>query len=165
MTRYSKTHILVSSSTTSSGGWGPVVAASAKGPVSLAQPGHPMDFGWAESLTWILGVESVTGAPSAWSLGVTFQYCLDNLDGYQYTKSRWYDLAPENVTSDVAEGVGWHGPGLAPPLVADESSPLPLTVKRTIRNHPRRVRVLLDPLFTGGTEPGLYINLTVTPRS
>ncbi|MDT5076410.1 MAG: hypothetical protein QOJ80_1047 [Mycobacterium sp.] len=87
------------------------------------------------------------------------------MDGYQYTKSRWYDLAEENVTSDVAEGVGWHGPGLPVPAVANETSALPVTVKRTIRNHPRRVRVVLDPQFTGGADPGLYVNLQVTPRS
>jgi hypothetical protein len=165
MLRYSKTQILVSSSTAASGGLGPLLAASAKGAVSLAQPSYPMDFGWAETLTWVLGIESVAGAPSGWSLGVKFQYCLDNLDGYQYTKNRWYDLAPENITADVAEGVGWFGPGLAAPMVANEASVLPVTVKRTIRHHPRRVRVLFDPQFTGGTNPGLYINLAVTPRS
>lgn len=163
--RYSKTHILVSSSTVDMDGQGPIRAASAKGQVSLAQPGHPMDFGWAETLTWVLGVESVTGSPSAWSLSVVFQYCLDNMDGHQYTKNRWYDVAEENIVADIAEGVGWHGPGLAVPLVANDTSPLPVTVKRTVRNHPRRVRVLLDPQFTGGTNPGLYINLHVIPRS
>jgi hypothetical protein len=124
-----------------------------------------MDFGWAETLTWVLGVEGVTGSPSTWSLGVIFQYCLDNMDGHQYTKRRWYDLAEENIIADIAEGTGWHGPGLSVPTVANEVSILPVTVKRTIHNHPRRVRVLLDPQFTGGTNPGLYINLHVTPRS
>jgi hypothetical protein len=165
MLRYSKTSILVSSSTTASGGHGPIRPASAKGRISLAQPGHPMDFGWAETLTWVLGVEAVTGSPSAWSLGVAFQYCLDNMDGNQYTKARWYDLAEENIAADVAEGVGWHGPALPPPMVANETSILPVTVKRTLHNHPRRVRVLLDPQFTGGNDPGLYINLHVVPRS
>jgi hypothetical protein len=165
MLRYSKTHILVSSTPVDSHGLGPLLAASAKGAVSLAQPAFPMDFGWGETLTWVLGVEAVAGAPSAWSLGVKFQYCMENLDGYQYTKNRWYDLAPENVIADVAEGVGWFGPGLTAPVVANETSVLPVTVKRTVHNHPRRVRVLFDPQFTGGTNPGLYINLTVTPRS
>jgi len=165
MLRFSKTQILVSSSTTDGLGQGPIRPASAKGRISLAQPGHPMDFGWAETLTWVLGVESVTGNPATWSLGVTFQYCLDNMDGFQYTKNRWYDLAPENVVSDIAEGVPWHGPNLPVPTVANETSILPLTVKRTIRNHPRRVRVLLDPQFAGGENPGLYINLQVTPRT
>jgi hypothetical protein len=165
MLRYSKAQILVSSSTVEDNGQGPVRAESAKGRISLAQPGHPMDFGWAESLTWVLGVEATAGSPATWSLGVKFQYCLDNMDGSQYSKSRWYDLAPENIVADVAEGVGWRGPGLADPIVANEASILPVTVKRTIRNHPRRVRVLLDPQFSGGTNPGLYINLQVTPRS
>ncbi|GAS99631.1 alanine racemase [Mycolicibacterium canariasense] len=165
MLRLSKTQILVSSSSTDGLGQGPVRPASAKGRISLAQPGHPMDFGWAETLTWVLGVESVVGEPSAWSLGVRFQYCLDNMDGFQYTKNRWYDLAEENFVSDIAEGVPWHGPNLPAPVVANEASILPVTVKRTIRNHPRRVRVLLDPQFTGGSNPGLYINLQVTPRT
>lgn len=165
MLNYSKTNVLISSSTIDAGGHGPIRPASAKGRISLAQPGHPMDFGWAQTLTWVLGVEAVTGAPATWSLNVRFQYCLDNMDGYQYTKSRWYDLADENVTSDVAEGIGWRGPGLPVPTVANETSALPVTVKRTIRNHPRRVRVVLDPQFTGGTDPGLYVNLQVTPRS
>lgn len=165
MLRYSKTQILISSSTTDNHGQGPIRPAGAKGQISLLQPGHPMDFSWAETLTWVLGVEGVTGSPTEWSLGVRFQYCLDNMDGYQYTKSRWYDLADENIVSDIAEGVGWHGPGLTAPIVADETSQLPATVKRTVRNHPRRVRVVLDPQFVGGTDPGLYINLQVTPRS
>lgn len=166
MLRFSKTQILVSSSATDQlAGQGPIRSAAAKGRISLAQPGHPMDFGWAETVTWVLGVESVTGEPSGWSLGVKFQYCLDNMDGYQYTKNRWYDLAEENFGADIAEGVPWHGPNLPAPVVANETSALPLTVKRTIRNHPRRVRVLLDPQFTGGNNPGLYINLQVTPRS
>ncbi|GAA2411682.1 hypothetical protein [Mycolicibacterium llatzerense] len=168
MLRYSKTQILVSSSPVDgehNKGLGPLRAASAKGPISLAQPAYPMDFGWAETVTWVLGVESVTGAPAEWSLGVKFQYCLDNMDGYQYTKNRWYDVADENIPADIAEGVGWHGPNLPPPTVANNTSVLPVTVKRTIRNHPRRVRVLFDPQFTGGTDPGLLINLHVIPRS
>lgn len=165
MLRYSKTHILVSSSTLDTGGRGPVKPASAKGPVSLAQPSHPMDFGWAETLVWVIGIEAVTGGPSTWSLGVKFQYCLENMDGHQYTNTRWYDLGEENITADVIEGVGWHGPNLPVPLVANESTPLPATIKRTMRNHPRRVRVLLDPQFAGGVDPGLYVNLQVTPRT
>jgi hypothetical protein len=35
----------------------------------------------------------------------------------------------------------------------NDVSPLPVTVKRTVHNDPRRVRVLLDPQFTGGTDP------------
>ncbi|WP_328351378.1 hypothetical protein OG976_17745 [Mycobacterium sp. NBC_00419] len=163
MLRYSKTQILISSS--QSDGWGPVRPASAKGPISLAQPGHPMDFSWAKTLTWALCIEAVTGAPTAWTLFARFQYCLDNTDGYQYTKTQWYDVADESISSDIAEGVGWHGPGLAAPMAANDTTLLPVFIKRTIRNHPRRVRVLLDPQFTGGTDPGLYLNLQVTPRS
>ncbi|MHA3024395.1 hypothetical protein ACXPWS_29500 [Mycobacterium sp. BMJ-28] len=162
--KYSKTHILISSSTLENAGQGPLRPASAKGPISLAQPGHPMDFGWADTLTWVIGVESVVGAPSTWALGATFQYCLDNMSGYQYSTTRWYNLAEENIRADVAEGVDWHGPNLPAPLVANETSILPVTVKRTLRNHPRRVRVLLDPQFTDGENPGLYVNVSVTPR-
>jgi hypothetical protein len=40
MLRFSKTQILVSSSTTDGLGQGPIRPASAKGRISLAQPGH-----------------------------------------------------------------------------------------------------------------------------
>lgn len=162
--RHGKTHVLISS------GSGLVQAATVKGIVPLTAPASRVEFGRYDELTWIIGVEAVEGAPTAWSLGAKFQYRLDNTGGFIYSQPRWFDLAAENITSDVVEGVGWHGAGITAPtggafgVVADNSSTLPATVKRTLRNFPLGVRIVLDPQFTGGTNPGLRVNVTVAAK-
>lgn len=139
-------------------------------PVDVNQPPYPVDWTAYKELIWTLSVASVAGAPTAWSLGAKFQFAQPHSTGLRYQNPRWYDLQEENVFAHVLEGVGWYGGahpqpiGGASGLVADQTDTLPITVSRTIVNHPAGVRMVLAPSFTGGTSPALHISLTVTGK-
>lgn len=159
-----KAHILVASGATH-------LLTTSGVPIPNAQPANVMDFGaYADELTWILGVDAVSGAPTAWSLGVKFQYCLPHTTSWQYENPRWFDLQAENVATNIVEGVGWYSGTHTKPVdggfgtVADQTDTLPITVQRTVRAFGLRCRVVFDPQFTGGTNPGLKVNLVVVPK-
>lgn len=148
-----KTHILVSE-------YQAIDAAGTS--VPLIQPANLMDFGsYARQVTFMVRVAAVTGAPTAWSLGVKFQYGFPSTDGYQYQTPQWADLEALHLTSDIAEGAGWFTGSHPRPtggefgVVADQTDTLPIAAKRTLRNFGLRCRVVLEPKFTGGTNPAI----------
>lgn len=139
-------------------------------PISNIQPTGPIDLGSnSDEVTFILACFGAKGAPTAWSLGAKFQYCLPSDDGYQYQRDVWFDLQPENIETNIVEGVGFYAGAHAKPagggfgLIADESdtasSAAPIIVQRTIRHFGMRVRVVLDVQHTGGVTPGVYVDL------
>lgn len=165
MTQFSKPAIFITEA-----GNDAVRPAAANPEIRLEQPPYRMDFGWCSELTWELRVTGTYGSPSAWSLGVKFQYRQDHTSGYQYTAPTWSDLDDYTISSDVVGGKGWYSGTFTPPtngdfgIVADNTSTLPLMVKRTLKNFPIGVRVVLDPKFTGGTNPGLKLSLVCYPK-
>lgn len=154
-----KTHILISP--------GQGLLTTAATVVDLVQPSNRLEFGaYGDEVTWVVRVESVSGAPSAWSLGMRFEYAVEHTgSAYQYLTPEWVTYTALDLSADCREGVGWFGPGQTPPgdgaygIVATEASSLPVTVKRTVKCSTLRHRVRLDPAFTGGTSPGLNIEL------
>lgn len=159
---FGKTHNLVSS------GVGTHYLKPTGTPVPLIQPPNPMDFGsYADELTWQIRVASVVGAPTAWSLGAKFQVCTPNTSGNQYQFPEWFDLDELQVQHCIVEGVGWYAAGNTPPTggafgtIATQAAALPLRAQRTIRNFGLRCRVALDLQMTGGTDPGLRVDINV----
>lgn len=137
-------------------------------PIPLVQPPNPMDFGsYADELTWQIRVASVVGDPTAYSFRAKFQMCMPNTTGYQYEAPVWYDLGAPQVAKYIVEGEGWYSDGNEPPtggnfgLIASEPTPLPVGVQRTIRHFGLRCRLLLDLQMTGGTDPGLRVDINV----
>lgn len=141
-------------------------------PHALFQPPHPMEFGaYADEVTWILSVAGVTGAPTAWSLGAKFQYCLPHTTGNQYRNPVWFDLQPENVETNIIEGVGWYGGANAPPvdggygiIASNADFTGRVTVQRTIKHTGLLHRVRFDLSMTGGTDPGALVTLVAIPK-
>lgn len=157
---YAKAHILVAEGAFADDATRIITAAG--DPIANIQPVNPVEFGAeGNEVTFQISVAAVVGSPSAWSLGAKFQYCLPHSTGYQYSAPVWFDLDADNVETNVVEGVGFYGPGQQPPvgggfgIIADQTSSLRVTVQRTIKHFGRSVRVMLDPQFTGGTNPGL----------
>ena len=131
----------------------------------LIAPSNLVDFGaYASQVTFIISIARVSGDPSAWSLGARFEYGMASTDGWIYSQPRWFTLQPENIATNVVEGVGWgRGPHQPPTdggfgIIADQSDSLaePITVQRTVRHFGQRVRLRLDPKFTGGTDPAIH---------
>lgn len=170
---HAKTHILIAEGAVADNA-GYVLQAN--GPIAAIQPPNPVEFGaYADEVTFIISVAGVTGAPTSWSLGAKFQYCLPHTTGYQYQNPRWFDLQPENVETNVVEGVGWYGGNAQPPAdgsygtLATSAEGIdfaanPRTVKRTVRHFGHYVRVSLNPTFTGGTNPGLLVSMVAIPK-
>lgn len=132
-----------------------------KGPAALLetsciQPEHPFDWGWATEAKWVLGVESVTGSPTTWSLAAKFEYCVPNLTGGRREEERWFEVDSTTLAVDVAEGINFN--------TFTQADTLPATQKRTITNFGSYMRLHLYPTFTGGTSPGLYVSLTTETK-
>lgn len=158
------THVLLSP------GMGGLNAAAK--PVDNVQPSNYLDFAaYGDEVTWQLYVESVSGAPTAWSLGVRFEYAIE------HTGANWGLIAPIwvpysnlDLGADCREGVGWYaGTHPAPAdggygVVADQTDTLPVAVKRTIAVSSLRHRVHFNPQFTGGTSPAINVTLIATVR-
>lgn len=144
----------------------PIRAASALGPVPLEQPDNLVDWSRIQTVTFTLGVEGTTGAPTAWSLRAKLRFLQPHTDGIQYVNPRFFDLSAENVQHNIVEQVGFHGAGKTPPtaggfgVVAESGDTFPVTVQRTVQHFGSMVQVVLDPQFTGGTNPGLKVSLT-----
>ena len=110
------------------------------------------DFGFAQEIVWMLGVTSVVGEPTSWSLDVKFQYRMDHTYGWHERYPVWFDVPALNLTSDLVEGEGFTA------FTATGYQ------KRTMLHHPRGVRMVATPSFTGGTDPGLHVAATFTTR-
>lgn len=134
------------------------------------QPIVPVDLGSNSSeVTFTIGCFGATGSPTAWSLGAKFQFCLPHDDSFQYSKEIWFDLDEANVAGCIVEKAGFNGPGKTAPLnggfgvIADQSSGAtvnsPIIVQRTIKHFGLRVRVALDLQLTGGTDPGIRVDM------
>lgn len=186
----SRTHVLIAESYN--------LGLSLTGSTALQQPPNWVD--WAsmyDELTWTLTLAGITdggsiGAPgnslpTAFSLKARFQYRQMHAGTtYRFQTPRWSNLSDEEITSHVAEGVGWYGPGQADP-VADPVTGVgdgviathtttgyngttglfanPIIVRRRLRHFPAGVRVNLDgSSFTGGTAPRFLVGLEVTGR-
>lgn len=161
---YQKTHILLAEDVVG-------LAAGSDSPVPRFFPANQMDFPHARELTFSVSVASVTGAPTAWSLGVKFQLCQVHTTGTMYSAPRWYDLQAEQMEKLVAEGVGWYGGAHTPPvgggfgLVADQTDTLPLTVSRTLLlGFGLRARIMTEPLLTGGTNPRIRLSVNLAEK-
>lgn len=159
---FGKTHNLVSSGLSS------YYLKPSGVPVPLVQPPNPMDFGsYADELTWQIRVASVVGAPTAFTFRAKFQVCTPNTSGYQYEFPVWNDLEAKQVERCIIEGESWYSGGNPVPtagnfgIIATETTPLPMRAQRTIRYFGLRCRVLLDLTMTGGTDPGLRVDINV----
>lgn len=143
--------------------------------IYTTQPIAPVDLGANSSeVTFIIGCYGATGSPAEWSLGAKFQFCLPHDDGYQYSRDTWFDLDSANVHGCIVEQCGFAGPGKTAPLdgsfgiIADQATTVggtalstnnPVIVQRTIKHFGLRVRVALDLQFTGGTDPGIRVDM------
>jgi len=162
---YAKNEILIAA--------GQLVTASLTDAVALTQPANFTDVGcWADEVGFALTVVGVNGAPSAWSLGIKFQFMQPHAGSntFQYTTRTWFDLQQEQTETCIVEGVGWYGGNHVPPvageygIVADQGDTLPISVQRTVVHFGSDVRIKLDPQFTGGTAPSLSLALTRIPK-
>lgn len=139
------------------------------GLVSPIQPPNLLYFGDDyEEITFTLTVGKWVGADIERSLGAKFQFLQsDSALGNQYAKPLWYDLDETMIANDIVEGKGWSGPGFDAPLdggfgtVADRTTTTPVTIKRTVRNFGRSVRVCFDRPAANTTSNGWSIGLTM----
>jgi len=147
-----------------------IAAPTSTAHVPLKLPSNLIEFGaYASRVTFIVSVVAVNGAPTTWSLGLKFQYGMPSSADFIYSSPRWFDLQSANVAANIVEGVGWGYGSHAPPadgsygIIADQtdapSTAAPITVQRTVRDFGQRVRLALQPKFTGGTNPS--INATI----
>lgn len=158
------THVLVSP------GMGSVNAAG--NPIDNVQPSNYLDFSaYGDEVTWVLRIESVVGAPTAWSLGVRFEYAVEHTGAnYGLISPTWVPYSNLDLGADCREGVGWYAGAHPAPadggfgIVADQTDTLPVTAKRTIKVSTLRHRVSLSPSFTGGTSPGINLDLLAIVR-
>ena len=154
-----KTHIFVSP--------GQGLLKPAGNPIDLVQPPNRVEFGaYGDEVTWLLRVVSVSGAPTAWSLAARFEYAIEHTGASkQYTSPVWVPYSSLDLTADCREGVGLFGPGQTPPadggygVIATEATTLPVAIKRTVRCSTLRHRVAFTLSMTGGTSPGLGVEL------
>lgn len=160
----SRTIVLINS------GYGGGMLLDGTDTTSYNQPPNLVDFSVFDQLTWMLSIDSAaTGTPTTWSLTAKFQYRQMHAGStYRFQTPRWSDLSDEEIASHVVEGVGWYGPGQADPggsagIIANESTSLasPLTVRRTLRNFPTGVRLVLTVAQTGGTSAKIPLGLEV----
>lgn len=154
-----KTHILISP--------GQGLLKPSGNPIDLVQPSNRLEFGaYGDEVTWLLRVVSVSGAPTAWSLGARFEYCIEHTGATkQYTAPVWVPYAAIDLAADCREGVGPFGAGQVPGaegdygVIATEASTLPVAVKRTMQCSTLRHRMAFSLSMTGGTNPGLSVEL------
>lgn len=86
-----------------------VIDATGTQMVELEQPPNRIDWDWADEVSFILDVQSVQGAPTAWSLGAKFQFCMPDTTGAGYSAERWFDLQDVQIEKCIVEGVDWYG--------------------------------------------------------
>jgi hypothetical protein len=135
-------------------------------PIPRFQPTNQMEPGTEfDVVTFMVAVMSVAGTPTTWSLGCKFQYCIPHTANSFKTYPVWFDLQPENVTTNVVEGVGWYGAAHTKPvggasgIIAGSGDTLPIVVQRSIRYFGLRVRLMFDPQTTGGTNPAIKTSI------
>lgn len=101
------------------------------------QPTNTMEFGaYAGSVTFMLWVYKVNGAPTDWSLNPKVQVVMPSTSEYIYTQPRWFDT--EQTMGKIT------APGF---------------YKITVRDFGMSCRLALNPSFTGGTNPSLSLSL------
>lgn len=143
---YARTNIfLVSGDTTI------VRPEAAKPETSLVFPASRTDFGWADEIKWVVSVESVTGAPTAWTLAVKFEYAVINHGGGRTEEASWFELDASNISTNIIEGAGFAN--------FTQADTLPKAQKRSQVHFGQWARIRLVPTFTGGTNPGLRVNV------
>lgn len=125
-----------------------------------------MDFSWADSLTFILSVTAVTGAPTGGTLTAAFQLGNPHIgDGqnqtqnYPFSDPNYVALDTGQKTTLIADGEDWPSP------VASYNSAVPVTVQRTIRNFGAMVNLQLNASsLTGGTNPKFVISAVLIQK-
>ncbi|VXB74719.1 hypothetical protein [Pseudoclavibacter sp. 8L] len=158
-----KTHILISQSQG--------ILRPEGHPIHLVQPPNRVEFAaYGTEVSWLAEIAEVVGTPTAYEIKLKFQTCVETTTGFQYQRPRWVDLDEVSIKSDVVEGVGWHAAGKAAPVggaagvIASTGDTLPMVTRRTMRCRDLRHRVAFDLNFTGGTNPGIRLNLFATVR-
>lgn len=137
----------------------------------MVSPIQPPNLLWlgdeTDVVTFVLSVDPFVGAATTRSLGLKFQFLQsDSVLGNQFSTPVWYDLDEHAVRTSIDEGVGWSGPGFTAPTgggfgyVANEATSGTVTVKRTVRNFGRGVRVVFDRPASSTTSNGWPIALT-----
>ncbi len=163
-------HPLISRGWNGSSGQALRPAGSPNAFVYPIQPINPVDLGANSSeVSFVIACFGPQGSPTTWSLGAKFQFCLPHDNSFQHSRELWFDLDAANVAGCIVEQCGFAGPGETAPtdgsfgVVARNgsgaSSSSPVIVQRTIRHFGLRVRVALDLQFTGGTDPGIFVDM------
>lgn len=136
---------------------------------SHIQPPNPVDLGaFADEVTFYITVSGVVGSPTAWQLRAKAQFVNPNYGGFQYERQMWRDLDAANVAGCIVEKTGFAGPGKTAvtdggfAVVAASGDTLstdaPVTIQRTFRHFGQSVRLIFEPTFTGGTNPGVLVD-------
>lgn len=138
-------------------------------------PANEVDLTGTRWIEFVLYLQSVAGTPTAASLTARFQKGVGQTTGNEWVAPKWADFTDYDVASRCLSGLGWGGvdgaTGTVYPRALDKT---PGTLHDTARNGasltlgyevrcrviepPDRLRVVLTPTFTGGSNPAYRIN-------
>jgi hypothetical protein len=150
----------------------PVVADRGKAPYRRLIVGKTIDWSQYDSVTFMLSISAVIGAPTGWRLRPRLMYAQAHTSGNFFRNPRWYYARAEDIATDVVGG------SFFPLLGTDAGSAGTTgTWKRTILRPPSRMAIDLgeavhptDPAgypayaLDAGANPGLSLSLLYHPK-
>lgn len=121
---------------------------------AITYPAHRLHLGdWANEVTFVVDIQSLSGAPSTASLTASIQAVMPHTTGNQYLNERVFALDATQLTNLTAEGEDWPNP------VCTQASSFPVTVQRTYIGFGKDLRLTLTPSFTGGSSPAFVLSV------
>lgn len=111
-------------------------------------PVSQFDWGFSEECRWTIGVESVLGSPTSWTMKPTLQFAVMHTTGQRLTKPRWYDVPTDQVAALTREGEDF-----------TDMTTAPSAQTRSFAGYGKWMRLALKPTFVGGTDPRLLVAL------